>query len=289
MEQVNLNIANIKFKILMPKDTIFKELKSFQAEKTDINDVTIKISPEKKINGINGKLIHNLELEWYTTEQNYYHHCIVKRDNESKELVARMDVSGDWSNALISYIPDYPNIYYYINILLIEIVFRNRILIHNGLVVHGSAVLYKNECIMFSAPSGTGKSTQARLWEKLMDAVVINDDHPAVMLIDKEPVVYGTPWAGEKRKFINVNAPLKAVVILKQSPKNLIQRLQLHEIISLFLPRCFLPYYDNQFMKKAMDLFELMFVKAPVYLLNCRPDKEAVDMLVAELYSTKAE
>lgn len=285
MEQVILNIANIKFKITMPKENMSVEFVNFEIKETENIDVTIQINPEQKISNVNGKLIHDIELEWYIVDQNDYHHCIVKRDNESKELVARMDASDDWSNVLVSYIPHYPNIKYYINMLLIEIVFRNRILIHNGLVVHSSAILYKNECIMFSAPSGTGKSTQARLWGKYKDAVVINDDHPAVMLIEKKPIVYGTPWAGGNRKFMNVNAPLKAVVILKQSPQNSVQRLQSHEIISSFLPRCFLPYYDNQFIKKAMDLFEMMFIKTPVYLLHCRPDKEAVDILATELYS----
>ena len=283
MAKLFFNIADIQFHMKAPKKILGKEYESFY-NNTGIDPITnILIKPRFFIREPKGKLIHDHELEWYINPNDDYCHCLVMRDEKKSKLVAKMKANKVWTDIFISFNPKYPNINFVIHILLVEIVFRNRILFHNGLVVHASAVCYKDYCVVFTAPSGTGKTTHAQLWEKYLDAVVINDDHPAIKLINNKPVVYGTPWAGSTYKYKNTHAPLKAIVILEQAPFNNIQKLQFQDIINHFLPRCFLPYYDKKLMKKAMDLFESMISKVPVYLLKCRPDQEAVNVAVKEI------
>ncbi len=287
MAKLSISIAGIDYKIRIPNNTIGDEYISFLYKGVNKPDVWIRIKPKKVIPEVSGKLIYDNELEWYCTGSTEKKYIIVMRDDKSSRLVVKMETDMYWSDIIIKYNPNYPDIRFILHILLVEIAFRNRIISHNGLVVHASAILHNNECIMFSAPSGTGKSTQARLWEEHMGAVVINDDHPAVKLIDNKPVVFGTPWAGSDRKYQNINAPLRAVFILEQSNEIMLRKLDFNDIINCFLPRCFLPYYDEKLMVTAMQLFESMFLQIPVYLLKCTPDKESVYIVLNELYPDK--
>lgn len=283
MKNLFFNIADIQFHMKVPKKILGKEYESFYTNTGIDPIINILVKPQFFIRDPRGKLIHDRELEWYINLNNDYCHCLVMRDEKTSRLAAKMKANREWTDIIISYNPKYPNIDFVIHILLVEIVFRNRILFHNGLVVHASAVCYKDYCVVFTAPSGTGKTTHAQLWEKYLGAVVINDDHPAIKLINNKPVVYGTPWAGSTYKYKNTHAPLKAIVILEKAPFNSIRKLNSDEIINHLLPRCFLPYYDKELMKKAMDLFESMISKVPVYLLKCRPDQEAVNVAVKEI------
>ncbi len=67
-------------------------------------------------------------------------------------------------------------------------------------VVHGAAISYKNNAVLFIAPSGTGKSTHIRLWHRYLgDAIgIINGDKPILHITKNEINVYGTPWAGKE-------------------------------------------------------------------------------------------
>ena len=269
--------------MIAPKKILGNEYVSFYNNSGIKSNINILIKPRLYIREPRGNLIHDRELEWYINPNDDYYHYLVMRDEKTSKLVAKMKANREWTDIIISYNPKYPNIEFLIHILLVGIVFRNRIIFHDGIVVHASAVCYKDYCVVFPAPSGTGKSTHAQLWEKYLDAVVINDDHPAIKIIDNKPVVFGTPWAGSTYKYKNTHAPLKAIVILEQAPFNSIRKLNSDEIINHLLPRCFLPYYDKELMKKAMDLFESMISKVPVYMLKCRPDQEAVNVAVKEI------
>ena len=48
----------------------------------------------------------------------------------------------------------------------------------DGIIFHSSAIMVDGEAYLFTAPSGTGKSTHTRLWRELLGdrAVMINDD-----------------------------------------------------------------------------------------------------------------
>ena len=66
---------------------------------------------------------------------------------------------------------------------------------------HGSAVAVDGAAYLFTARSGTGKSTHTRLWREMLGdrAVMVNDDKPLIRLTEDGAVVYGTPWNGKHR------------------------------------------------------------------------------------------
>ena len=92
----------------------------------------------------------------------------------------------------------------------------------NAILMHASYIEYQGKAILFTAPSGTGKSTQADLWEKLRGARILNGDRCAVQLREDGFYVCGVPFAGSSNICENVTLPLKTIVCLSQAPQTTI-------------------------------------------------------------------
>lgn len=234
-----------------------------------------------------GKVLLDTDIQWFYShsQDKRYWVCICKKDTD--EIVYRLEVNNDWSKASIVYTHHKLYMQYSLPGLLGGILFRSRILFHQGIVIHASAIEAGGRGILFSAPSGTGKSTQASLWEKYKQAKVLNDDTPAVRIVNHRPFAFGTPWSGSSSKFVNGSVPIHAIVMLEQAPYNAIRQLSRQEAVIRLMPRCFLPYFDDHLMETATNIVEQIIETTPVYLLECRPDKEAVDLVYQHVNSAE--
>lgn len=154
--------------------------------------------------------------------------------------------------------------------------FADGLLDYNGLVLHSSAVMYENKAYLFSADSGTGKSTHTSLWKKCFNgADIINDDKPAIRLIDGIFYAYGTPFSGSTPINKNVRVPLKAICFIERAEKNSIERMTNNaEIIKLFLPQTLRQLSKNK-ANKLFDLMDLLIKTVPFYKLRCLPNEDA--------------
>ncbi len=159
-------------------------------------------------------------------------------------------------------------------------VFRYCILKKNGMVVHSSSLDYNGSGVIFSAPSGTGKSTHTSLWMKYYgeQTRMINDDCPAITFGGNIPVVNGTPWSGKTNINANISAPLRAVILLEQKPENKIKRISVDEAVFRLLHEVTRPAYKD-LMNLTLGYIEKIVTSTPVYLLGCTIDKEAVDLV----------
>ena len=157
--------------------------------------------------------------------------------------------------------------------------FASEILKYDGIVLHSSAIAYDNNAYLFSADSGTGKSTHTNLWKKCFDgAEIINDDKPALRLIDGVFYVYGTPWSGSTPINKNVCIPLKAICFIERSEKNSIERITNNaEIIRLFLPQT-LRQVGEERTQLFFDIMEKLINTVPFYRLKCLPDEDAAKL-----------
>ena len=55
--------------------------------------------------------------------------------------------------------------------------FYSTLVYFNGMMLHSSCVVYNNRAYLFSAPSGTGKSTHTQLWlKRFPGSYILNDD-----------------------------------------------------------------------------------------------------------------
>ena len=149
----------------------------------------------------------------------------------------------------------------------------------DGTVFHGSAISVDGEGYVFTAPSGTGKSTHTRLWRELLGdkAKMINDDKPIIRLIDDKIFIYGTPWTGKHGLGENVKVPLKAICRLFRGQENKITRSDEKQMITTLFNQTMRP---ND-LKKAEVLFNItdkIISDVKLYDLECNISLEAAKL-----------
>ena len=154
---------------------------------------------------------------------------------------------------------------------------------------HCSAVAVDGKAYLFTAPSGTGKSTHTRLWREVFGdrAVMINDDKPLLRVAsesaqtgkDGTPVqsrvlVYGTPWDGKHRLSTNTVAPVAGICLLERGEENGIERIAKEDAFPRLLQQTYRPQSPVALMK-TMELLETVASDVPLYRLRCNMEPEA--------------
>ena len=147
---------------------------------------------------------------------------------------------------------------------------------NNGLLFHASLVEYEGRAVAFTASSGTGKSTQADLWHEHLGAEIMNGDRAFVRRFDDEWRAYGSPWAGSSPYIKNVKAPLAGIVVLKQAPENRVRRLNAAEVMTYLYNNVRYPFWDEEATAASLETLDALIREIPIFLLECRPDEEAV-------------
>lgn len=143
-------------------------------------------------------------------------------------------------------------------------------------LMHGSALALDGEAYLFTAESGTGKSTHARLWREVFGdrVVMVNDDKPLVKVTRDGAVVYGTPWNGKHRLGENISAPLKAVAVLERAKENSVRRITVSEAYPTLVRQIYRPA-DPRMLEKTLTLIDLLTEKVGLYRLGCNMEREA--------------
>ncbi|MBQ7624042.1 MAG: hypothetical protein IJS65_02045 [Clostridia bacterium] len=143
----------------------------------------------------------------------------------------------------------------------------------DGFLIHSSAISFDGKGVLFTAPSGTGKSTHAKNWVKSFGARVsyINDDKPIVRVRDGAAFVYGTPWCGKHGLQTNACAPVCALVFLKRGSQNSIKRVSPDDIMPLVFDQIMRPE-DLSLMDRQLTLLDAFLSRVPVFELYCTPD-----------------
>lgn len=157
---------------------------------------------------------------------------------------------------------------------------------------HGSAVSVDNMAYLFTAPSGTGKSTHVRLWCELLGsrAQVVNDDKPLIRVSDGVVTVFGTPWNGKHHLGSNMSAPLKAICFLKRSATNYLRPVPANEALPLLLRQVYRPR-DPASLALELKLIETMCHYLAFFELHCNMELDAArlayETLKGSYYETK--
>lgn len=149
----------------------------------------------------------------------------------------------------------------------------------DGIQLHSSFIKTDSGAILFSAPSGTGKSTQAELWKQHKNAKIINGDKTILRKIDGKWYAFGSPWAGTSGIHINDFAPDPAIVILRQSPENRIKEISRRNAVMLLLSETKTQCWCAAEAERICSLLEDMTEALPVFMLECRPDIGAVEIV----------
>ena len=149
---------------------------------------------------------------------------------------------------------------------------------YDTFLFHGSAVAVDEEAYIFTAKSGTGKSTHARLWREMLGdrAVMVNDDKPLIRVHpDGTAAVYGTPWDGKHHQSSNIAVPVRAICILERAKENGIREITKTEALPMLLQQAYRPV-DPAALEKTLTLIDRLNVK--LFRLSCNMERSAAEL-----------
>ena len=156
---------------------------------------------------------------------------------------------------------------------------------HRGYICfHASAISYRGDAILISAPSGTGKSTHADMWVRYRGATILNDDCPMIVPVEDGYRVYGTPWSG--KTFINDNkyAYLKAVVFLRRSDEPYIEDIEVADRRGKYLAQSYL-YPYNAMTLATLETLGKIYHNIPTYLLGANMSIDTLNVAYEGIYN----
>ena len=155
--------------------------------------------------------------------------------------------------------------------------FCRSIIEHSRFFLHASAVVYEGEAYLFSAPSGTGKSTHTALWRRSFPgSYILNDDKPVIWPEKERITVWGTPFSGKTDLQVNRGVPLKGICFLKRGSENQIRQVTEDHALALMLNNTWRPR-DNGRMNLLLDMMEQVVEQINVYEMSCTTDPEAAE------------
>lgn len=201
------------------------------------------------------------------------HSCVVwmKRRTNQFEVYVRGN-SDRWSERML------------FNAMGLE----HMLLLYGHVILHSSYILHEGEGIMFTAPSQTGKSTQADLWKTYVAKTeIINGDRSVLHIENKKVCVSGLPFCGSSQIAYNKSGRVKAIVVLRQGKENVIRLLPEMEAFRYLYGECSVPVWDPDCVKQLMDVLQTVVSQVPIYYLVCRKEKAAVDLLYETIQRRK--
>ncbi len=265
-------VADIKFEFNYNFDNYFKNnIEDYIIEDSSLINHKIRV-----------KLVNELALPYGNIfgKQNPY-----TITNEDKRII--FFKKKNQVSILMKHDHDYKNIEIFLNQNLIKnlpqteyimsgIMFLELAMHLGYLPIHATAISISNEAVLFSAPSGTGKSTHANYWKQLYpETIFINDDKPLINIENNELYVYGSPFSGEHRINKNIKTKLKAIVLLKQGIDNKIEVSNINEIIPELIKNTLNPKLESSW-NKIIPLIEKIYDNIPVLKLHATNSKESV-------------
>lgn len=151
-----------------------------------------------------------------------------------------------------------------------------KLLERETLLFHGSAVAVDGEVYLFTAKSGTGKSTHTALWRQVFGdrAVMINDDKPLLKLTPKGVLVCGTPWNGKHGLGCNKMVPLKAICILERAERNAVTSVNVAEALPMLMQQSFRTGTPGGTVL-LFEILDKLTERVQLYRLGCNMDPQA--------------
>lgn len=143
------------------------------------------------------------------------------------------------------------------------------------LLFHGSVVAYEGRAYLFTAPSGTGKTTHSRLWlREIPGAYVLNGDKPLLRVAEDLVYACGTPWQGKEQYGRREILPLDAICIIERSDRNHIEQIDQHDALPVLIAQANRPTQAGPLLH-TLDLIGKLGSLTRLYRLGCNMEAEA--------------
>lgn len=142
-------------------------------------------------------------------------------------------------------------------------------LYYDTILMHGAVIAIGNNSYMFSAPSGTGKTTHIKLWLNNVDGCyVVNGDKPLIRIQNDKVYACGTPWSGNEHLNKNVITSLKSIVIMERAECNSIEKISFSQVYPYLIQQTFRPR-DVEKVKKVLSLLSRLYGKVSFWRFQC--------------------
>ena len=158
--------------------------------------------------------------------------------------------------------------------------FYSGLLHFGGFLLHSSAVVMDGKAYLFTADSGTGKSTHTGIWQKTFGAdrvQILNDDKPAIRIATNGIFACGTPWSGKTNLNVNRIVPVGAIGFLERSEDNWIKRRSGGEMVAKLLRQTVMPPVKEE-MDALLQYVDKVLTEVPVYSLGVNMTEDAARM-----------
>lgn len=232
-------------------------------------------------------IYENERIKEYDTGDERIRVCTVHFQNENLFFILRQRKKQPQNMTL--FVPKKRDFDFGVHFLFWDHLAFEKILLENcAFLLHASLVKLEDAGIVFTAPSGTGKSTQASLWEKYYNAEILNGDR-AIVRKEEKFYAYGSPMAGTSCIYKNEGVCLRAVIILTQADSNYLIRASSKTAFIRLYKESFVDVWDRRYVEQITELISQLIYEVPVYQLACRPDREAVDLVYQEIFLRDGE
>ena len=279
-------VKHLKFGNVVIKYTFFDEsyfgdtLKQYETNEKAMFDIQIKYEPIVKDENITFKY-RGLESFYLCDEEmtiNHYH------DQTYEVITESLIFDFNAKQAFIKIDPTYVKKIDMQSYILSGIAFMEVALAFNNIPIHGSAISYQNQGMIFSAPSGTGKSTQRVLWQTYLNdqIIVINDDKPMIYK-NHQFMVTSMPFSGKSKMSTHIEVPLKAIIFLKQASKPEIQKLDGIDAVKFMLENVYRPAHKTHY-EWLLTMIHMLLEEVDIYLLEATKEKDTFDILYDTLF-----
>lgn len=168
----------------------------------------------------------------------------------------------------------------FVSLLALE----RRLLEQGGMILHCAYLSHQGEAILFSAPSETGKTTQANLWEKYRGSHTINGDRALLQRVEGIWLARGWPVCGASGICHNEDMAIQAIVMLAQGKDDTVTRLTPAQAFSQIYSQITINSWNRTAQQQAMCMIEELITAVPVYHLSCTISEQAVKKLEQVVY-----
>ena len=142
-------------------------------------------------------------------------------------------------------------------------------------IFHGMAFLWRGKAWIFTAPSGTGKTTQYALWKLLYgdELSALNGDKPVLECRDDGTVwVHPSPWQGKENIGSMRSAPLGGIICLARG-ENRIERLDARQALAPVFSQIIVRREKAEVTDRALRITEHLLTSVPIWRLTNRGDR----------------
>lgn len=158
----------------------------------------------------------------------------------------------------------------------------NRLAHFNAGLVHCCGIAWNDSALLFSGPSGVGKTTLGRLWRNT-GATLLNDDRMLIRWVNREVFASASPWHGEERAIVADVLPLGAIFFLRQGLENRIEPTGAAEALSHLMANTVAPFYLPEAVDRIAATWAAVLETVPVFHFTFTPDARAVETCQAHV------